>query len=103
MTARQDARHYQQKTAYSQTHACSDKDINTLAQAANHERGGSATQGIQNNHAIAQPCETSAIRCTKIQGQDSRKTEYTANKFVERHLVAFEESAGEDNNQKDTH
>ena len=59
--------------------------------------------GIEDNHTIAQECETSAFLSAKVQGKDAQEADDAAQCLSPRHPVALEEDAGKDNHREDAH
>ena len=96
------ARDDEQQTTDGEAIARTNKDIHTSAQATGHQIRDGTAEGIQNNHAIAQEGELSAISPTKVQGQDAAKTYATAQNFSRSKLIALETGTGQQHHKEGT-
>ena len=62
--AEKQAEAYEDHATDSQTVACPDKHVDALAEATGEQRGGGTAEGIEDDHAVTQPCEAPTVRAS---------------------------------------
>lgn len=100
-------RNPRQRTAYGQTRheehespereavACTRVDVDPLAQSPREKRRTGATESVEDDEAVALPCEPAALLTAHVESHDTRETDYTPDNLVDIETVAREEDAGE--------
>ena len=74
--------------------------IHTAAQPTGHQTGECGAKGVEDNHAVAQPCKLTTFGSAKIQSQDSAEPYYTADDLARSHFVALEAGASQQHHEE---
>lgn len=92
----------QQGTAHAKAVARADEDVYPPVDAARHQAGKGAAEGVDDNHAVAEQRERAALLAAEVQRQYTEETDDAAQNLPDGHLVALEEHTGKDDQRKDT-
>lgn len=98
--AQQQSGDYQQGSAHAQAVARADEDIQPPVDAARHQSGKGATEGVDDDHAVAEQRERAALLTAEVQRQYTEETDDAAQNLPDGHLVALEEHAGKDDQRE---
>ena len=91
---------HKQDAAQGQAVARAHRDVDPPAQAAREQRGCRTAQGIEHNHAIAQPREAAATATAGIEQEDAGKAHDATCQLAHRHAVGLEKQACHDDYRK---
>ena len=84
------SRDNEQQTAYEEAVACAYEDVHPSAQSSRHQVRTCATDGVEDNHAVAQPYKLSAVSTSQVQRHDTAEAHDAAQHFSRCQLVALE-------------
>ena len=112
-TAKNESRDDEQQAADGEAVTSTDEHIHPSAQSTSHQIGRSTTDGIKDNHTIAQKgtldacdaslCEeVSAFGPTEVQSQDAAETYHTANQLPRCQAVALETGTSQQHHKERT-
>ena len=93
----------EQQTAEAETVTCAYEHVDSLIDASGHQTGKGTEQGIENNHAVAQKGEGTAVLAVEVQGHDTQYADGDTQYLAGGHLVALEEDAGKNHHREDAH
>lgn len=92
---REEAGYDEQQTTDGQTITRSDKDIDATTQSASHQIRECSTEGVEDNHSIAQPRKLSTLGTSYVERKDAAESYHTAYYFLWGEFVALETGAGQ--------
>lgn len=98
----QQSRDDQQGTTHAKAVARADEDVHPPVDAARHQSGKGAAEGVDDNHAVAEQRKRAALLAAEVQRQYTEETDNAAQNLPDGHLVALEEHAGKDDQREDT-